>query len=88
MVAAVRVHKAGGPEVLTYEDVQVPAPGQGQIKISRHAYDKDLIYKDVSRNHLLGQLTGFRIGKDTRFDDLVDCFTYGIAIALGDQAGF
>jgi hypothetical protein len=61
---------------------------QGQIKISRHAYDKDLIYKDVSRNHLLGQLTGFRIGKDTRFDDLVDCFTYGIAIALGDQAGF
>ena len=27
MVAAVRVHKTGGPEVLTYEDVEVPAPG-------------------------------------------------------------
>ena len=37
MVAAVRVHKAGGPEVLTYEDVQIPAPGQGQIKIKTHA---------------------------------------------------
>ena len=26
MVAAVRVHKYGGPEVLTYEEVEVPAP--------------------------------------------------------------
>lgn len=37
MVAAVRVHKTGGPEVLTYEDVDVPAPGQGQVKIKTHA---------------------------------------------------
>jgi NADPH2:quinone reductase len=37
MVAAVRVHKTGGPEVLTYEDVDIPAPGQGQIKIKTHA---------------------------------------------------
>src|SRR5262249_1384374 len=33
MVAAVRVHKAGGPEVLTYEDIPSPTPGPGQIKI-------------------------------------------------------
>jgi NADPH2:quinone reductase len=37
MVAAVRVHKIGGPEVLTYEDIDIPAPGQGQIKIKQHA---------------------------------------------------
>src|SRR5450631_3458044 len=37
MVAAVRVHKHGGPEALTFEDVQIPAPGQGQIKIKQHA---------------------------------------------------
>ncbi|HWK95699.1 MAG TPA: quinone oxidoreductase [Pseudolabrys sp.] len=37
MVAAVRVHKVGGPEVLTFEDIQVPAPGEGQIKIKQHA---------------------------------------------------
>jgi NADPH2:quinone reductase len=37
MVAAVRVHKIGGPEVLTVEDIDVPAPGQGQIKIKQHA---------------------------------------------------
>jgi NADPH2:quinone reductase len=37
MVAAVRVHKTGGPEVLTYEDVELGAPGQGQIRIKQHA---------------------------------------------------
>jgi len=37
MVAAVRVHKVGGPEVLTYEDIPVPAPGPGQIRVKQHA---------------------------------------------------
>ena len=37
MVAAVRVHKHGGPEVLTLDDIEVPAPGQGQIKIKQFA---------------------------------------------------
>ncbi|MGE0563919.1 MAG: quinone oxidoreductase [Pseudolabrys sp.] len=37
MVMAVRVHKHGGPEVLTVDDIEVPAPGQGQIRIKQHA---------------------------------------------------
>ena len=37
MVAAVRVHKCGGPEVLTYEDIEVGQPGQGQIRLKQHA---------------------------------------------------
>jgi NADPH:quinone reductase len=37
MVAAVRVHKYGGPEVLTYEDVEAPAPGPGQVRVKNHA---------------------------------------------------
>jgi len=37
MVAAVRVHKPGGPEVLTFEDVEVAAPGAGQIRIKQKA---------------------------------------------------
>ena len=35
MVAAVRVHKVGGPEVLTYEEIEVPAPGQGQLRVKQ-----------------------------------------------------
>ncbi|HLQ89807.1 MAG TPA: quinone oxidoreductase [Xanthobacteraceae bacterium] len=37
MVAAVRVHKHGGPEALTFEDVAVAAPGAGQVRIKNHA---------------------------------------------------
>ena len=37
MVAAIRVHKTGGPEVLTYEQVEVEAPGPGQIRIKQRA---------------------------------------------------
>lgn len=35
MVKAMRMHKVGGPEVLTWEDVDVPAPKQGEALI-RH----------------------------------------------------
>jgi NADPH2:quinone reductase len=37
MVAAVRVHKTGGPEVLTLDDIEVPEPGAGQVKVRNHA---------------------------------------------------
>jgi NADPH:quinone reductase len=37
MPAAIRVHKTGGPEVLTYEDVPVARPGAGEVAIRHHA---------------------------------------------------
>jgi NADPH2:quinone reductase len=37
MVAAVRVHKTGGPEVLTFEEIDVADPGPGQVRIKQHA---------------------------------------------------
>ncbi len=37
MVAAVRVHKHGGPEVLTYEDIDIPPPGPRQVRLKQHA---------------------------------------------------
>ncbi len=43
MVAAVRVHKTGGPEVLTFEEVEVPAPGPGQVKIRNRAIGVNFI---------------------------------------------
>ena len=37
MAYAIRVHAYGGPEVLTWENVDVPAPGPGEAKI-RHSH--------------------------------------------------
>lgn len=64
---------------------------RGEVKFSGPAYDKQIEFKGASRNHMLSQVLRFRVGdKDaaTRADDLLDCFTYGIAIALGNSEGF
>ena len=37
MAHAVRVHKCGGPEVLTYEAVEVGQPAKGELKLRQHA---------------------------------------------------
>src|SRR5579862_1983819 len=37
MVAAVRVHKYGGPEVLTYEEIEIGAPERGQVRVKQYA---------------------------------------------------
>ncbi len=63
---------------------------RGMVKLSRKAFDKVMTYKETTRNHLLGQVVGFRIGSknEQREDDLLDCFCYGVAIAFGNDEGF
>ena len=63
MTKAVRVHKVGGPEALVYEDVQVAAPGPGEVRIRQHAiglnfidvYFRTGLYKAPSLPITIGQ---------------------------------
>ena len=57
------------------------------VKISRHAYDKRMIYKGVSKNHFWAQVTGYRLDMENQEDDALDTFTYGVIIALGNSVG-
>jgi NADPH2:quinone reductase len=43
MVAAVRIHKIGGPEVLTYEEITLKEPGQGEVRIKHSAIGLNFI---------------------------------------------
>ena len=43
MVAAVRVHKVGGPEVLTYEEITIPLPAAGQLRVKQKAIGVNFI---------------------------------------------
>lgn len=61
---------------------------RGMVKISRPAYDQVVTYKGATANHLLRQITRFRLDVDGGADDALDCFCYGIAIALGNSEGF
>lgn len=63
---------------------------RGEVKISYHAHDKVVTFKDETRNHYVDQIVTFRIGdKDaaTRADDMLDTFTYAVAINLGGAEG-
>jgi hypothetical protein len=45
----------------------------------------------VTKNHLVQQISGFRIGDPDahkRADDLLDATVYGVAIGLGNSEGF
>ena len=37
MVKAIRIHEHGGPEKLVWEDIDVGAPGAGEIRVKHHA---------------------------------------------------
>lgn len=61
---------------------------RGMVKWSRPAFDRVSNFKGQTRNHLTQQVLGFRIGaKEGTADDLLDCFTYSVSIALGDKDG-
>jgi len=62
----------------------------GNVKYTDYAFNKIITYKRRSRNHLVDQAKGFRVGdKDNRReDDLLDTLCYGIALSLGNDQGF
>lgn len=64
---------------------------QGKVKLTPEAYDKTTVFRGALRNHFTAQIFGFRIADpdaNKRQDDLLDCMTYGVALSLGNGAGF
>jgi len=62
---------------------------QNKVKIAQAAHDRVTTYKGTTRNHLEGQVMGFKVGdKEQQEDDLLDGFTYGVVIGLGNAEGF
>ena len=43
MVKAIRVHEPGSAEVLRYEDLELPPPGEGQVQIRHRAIGVNFI---------------------------------------------
>ncbi len=62
---------------------------RGEVKLSRHAYEKSVNFRGSTKNHLLSQVCGFRMGVKTPHTmDLLDCFTYAVMIGLGNSEGY
>jgi len=63
MVHAIRIHQNGGPEVMQWENVDVPAPGPGQVRLKHHAVGVNFI--DIYQRSGLYKLpTPFTLGSE------------------------
>ena len=89
------VHPIGGAWMTLGKDERALSVSsyhyQGLCKVSAEAYNKTTQYKGTTRNHLLSQVAGFRMGDKEaykRADDLLDTYVHGLALTLGDNKQF
>ena len=62
-----------------------------KVKISEYAYLKTVPFKGATRNHLITEMAGFRLGDpdiNKKSNDLLDSYVYGVAIGCGNKLGF
>jgi NADPH:quinone reductase len=92
MAHAIRVHQYGGPEVMKWEEVEVAAPGAGEIKVKHHAvgvnfidtYHRTGLYKQPSFPFTLGMEGA---GEVTALGAGVTDFKVGDRIAYAQPIG-
>jgi NADPH:quinone reductase len=91
MTHAMRIHASGGPDVMTWEPIEVGAPGAGQIKVKHHAvgvnfidtYQRSGLYK-IPMPAILGSEGA---GEVTAVGAGVTEFKVGDRIAYGSSIG-
>jgi len=86
MVHAIRVHRTGGPEVLSWEEVEVGAPGPGQVRLRQQVVG--LNYIDVyHRTGLYPQDLPFTPGVEGA--GVVDAIGDGVTtLRAGDRVAY
>lgn len=57
MTGIIRVHAGGGPEVLSWESVDVAAPGPGELRVRQTAIGINYIDMSTAHRHLEARRT-------------------------------
>ena len=63
MTKAIVIHKTGGPEVMSYEDADLAAPGPGQVRMKQHAIGVNYIDNYI-RSGMYPNQTPFILGNE------------------------
>src|SRR5688572_30160848 len=86
MPRAIRIQETGGPEVMRLEEVDVPAPGAGQVQVEHTAIGLNFI--DVyDRNGLYPQALPGGLGREAA--GLVSAIGKGVrGIRVGDRVAY
>ena len=58
------------------------------VAITEYAANKSVNWNGSTRNHFMSQVIGYRPGLPMSHDDLLDCYTYGLSLGLGDGSGW
>jgi NADPH:quinone reductase len=86
MVKAVRIHQTGGPEVLRYEEVALPAPGPGEVRVRHTAIGLNFIDIYYRKGQYKAPLP-FGIGKEAA--GVVEALGSGVAgFQPGDRVAY
>src|SRR5689334_15378074 len=85
MSKIVRFHAAGGPEVLTLDEVEVREPGQGEIRIRTRALAVNRADAVLRSSHVVGLPSGIGWEASGEVDAIgpgVEGFTVGDAVSM------
>ena len=85
MVKTVRLHATGGPEVLSYEDVELEAPGPGMVTVRNHAIGVNFI--DTYHRSGLYPLP-LPIGLGLEGAGVVEAVGEGADLAVGERVAY
>ena len=87
MVAAVRVHEYGGPEVMRYEEVDLPAPGPGEVRVRQTAIGVNYIDTYFRSGHYKAPSLPFIAGNEAAGE--VTALGEGVStLKIGDRVGY
>ncbi len=91
MVKAIRVHEFGGPDVMRFEDIDVPSPGPGEVHLRQRAIGLNFI-DTYQRTGLYPNPLPFTPGNEASGEVLrvgpgVDGFKPGDRVAYGTAIG-
>jgi len=86
MTKAIVIHKTGGPEVMSYEDVNLPPPGTGQVRLRQHAVGVN--YIDIYiRSGMYPNQTPFTLGNEGAGE--IIALGEGVTdFSVGDRVGY
>jgi NADPH2:quinone reductase len=77
MTKAIRIHANGGPEVMRWEDFELPPPGRGEARIRHTAIGVNFSDINVRRG-------GFYIAKPSQFPLIVGNEAAGVVVGAGE----
>ena len=81
---AIRIYATGGPEVMRFEDVELPAPGPGEVRIRHTAVA--LNFRDILMRRGQHPTTSFPIGLGSESAGVIEALGPGVSdFAAGDR---